>query len=265
MGEIRPKKCEGREAHQGSTLRSPPWRKLGQPTSPAAAHSTAVGCALLRRRKIPALLRNVQACKNTLCKNKMKQRFMHVPGSFEHRRSHVRGLPGAATAVRCNASLRTPTRQLSGSTSDQKAVHPKNAVFKLAHVAVCRDAADIPSVHLLRVVMPAAEECFAWAAAGGRGWRRLVHQPMMPLHDAFPVRDCSKRHAKISAQAALTKQISPGAIVSSIGEVTAQAASAAPPPWPPLAIDSGSSQKCLWTATCERGQMTLFGQPPGRG
>ena len=48
--------------------------------------------------------------------------------------------------------------------------------------------------------------------------------------------------------------------MSSIGEVTAQAqaASAAPPPWPPLAIDSGSSQKCLWTATCERGQMTLL-------
>ena len=66
------------------------------------------------------------------------------------------------------------------------------------------------------------------------------------------------RRAEISAQAALTKQISPGAIVSSIGEVTAQAASAAPPPWPPLAIDSGSSQKCLWTATCERGQMTLL-------
>jgi len=142
--------------------------------------------------KSTALLRNVQACKNTLCKNKMKQRFMHVPGPFEHRRSHVRGLPGAATAVRCNASLRIPTRKLSGSTSDQKAVHPKNAVFKLAHVAVCRDAADIPSVHLLRVVVPAAEECFAWAAAGGRGRRRLVHQPMMPLHDAFPVRDCSK-------------------------------------------------------------------------
>ena len=139
----------------------------------------------------------------------------------------------------------------------------RNAVFKLAHVAVCRDAADIPSVQLLRVVMPAAEECFAWAAAGGRGRRRLVHQPMMPLHDAFPVRDCSKRHAKISAQAALTKQISPGAIVSSIGEVTAQAASAAPPPWPPLAIDSGSSQKCLWTATCERGQMTLLGNHRG--
>ena len=87
--------------------------------------------------KSTALLRNVQACKNTLCKkNKMKQRFMHVPGSFEHRRSHVRGLPGAATAVRCNASLRTPTRELSGSTSDQKAL--RNSKKRRFQTCTCR-------------------------------------------------------------------------------------------------------------------------------
>ena len=96
-------------------------------------------------------------------------------GSFTFRVYNLaqtfRGLPGAATAVRCNASLRTPKRTSSPGQhrSRRRFETQRNAVVKLAHVAVCRDAADIPSIKLLRVVVPAAKECFAWAAAGGRG------------------------------------------------------------------------------------------------